>query len=263
MENLCSRCGSKRELEFASDGMQYCSSCLFYGNNAQCYRCRMYVPVTELQNYRGQMYCPYCIQDLRDEETNHDKFSQEKIRIEPVAVVEKCERCGKEVRGKILIWNGKKLCSDCVEDGKKEWQTISASPKGGSNYTPIQNSSEKEADSTLLKKIDTLIGTMKGEKNSKKPSPELVALNKNEIKNEIELESPKKKHNPNFAIPTVMVSKAKPFTEGIIGKKPEIVALKKQTTDREFSVKSEGIMGKSNQKNPKLLKPSKKPKKSD
>lgn len=220
----------------------------------------MYVPVTELQNYRGQMYCPYCIQDLRDEEIHHDKFSQEKLHVEPVAVVEKCERCGREVRGKILIWNGKKLCKDCVDEGKKEWQTVSATPKGGGNVVPIQNiSEEKQSNSTLLKKIDTLIGTMKNEKNSKKPEPELVALNKNEIKTEIELENSNKKQHPNL-IPTVMVTKAKPFTEGIINEKPTLVAIKKQTTDREFSVESEGIMGKPSQKN---SKPSKKSKKSD
>lgn len=215
----------------------------------------MYVPVTELQNYRGQMYCPYCIQDLRDEEVSHDKITHEKPHLEPVPVVEKCERCGREVRGKILIWNGKKLCKDCVDEGKKEWQTVSATPKGGGNVVPIQNSSEKEANSTLLKKIDTLIGTMKNEKNSKKAEPELVALNKNEI----ELENSKKKQHPNL-IPTVMVSKAKPFTEGIINEKPTLVAIKKQTTDRQFSVESEGIMGKTSQKN---SKPSKKSKKSD
>lgn len=225
----------------------------------------MYVPVTELQNYRGQMYCPYCIQDLRDEEISHNKYTAEKIHVDPVAVVEKCERCGKEVKGKILFWNGKKLCKDCVDEGKKEWQTVSATPKHGGNYVPVQSASEKEnaeSNSNLLKKIDRLIGVMKNEKTSKKPEPQLVAISNYQIKNEIELENSKKKHTSN-TIPDVLVSKAKPFTEGIINEKPTLVALKKQTTDREFSVKSEGIMGKSPQKPPKNLKPSKKSKKSD
>ncbi len=70
----CSRCG--REI---STGM-YCESCHFYIYNEQCWRCRMYLPKVELQQWRGQTYCPYCIQDLRDEEKDVEEKMGERER---------------------------------------------------------------------------------------------------------------------------------------------------------------------------------------
>ncbi|VVB98262.1 Uncharacterised protein [uncultured archaeon] len=58
----CSKCG--REISHGT----YCESCQFYVYNDQCWRCRMYLPRVELQQWRGQTYCPYCIQDIRDEQ---------------------------------------------------------------------------------------------------------------------------------------------------------------------------------------------------
>jgi hypothetical protein len=63
----CSRCG--REISHGT----YCESCQFYVMNDQCWRCRMYLPIVELQQWRGQTYCPYCIQDIRDEERKEEE----------------------------------------------------------------------------------------------------------------------------------------------------------------------------------------------
>jgi hypothetical protein len=62
----CARCGRE------CTGM-YCDSCKFYEMNDQCWRCRMYLPKVELQQWRGQIYCPYCIQDLRSEELESER----------------------------------------------------------------------------------------------------------------------------------------------------------------------------------------------
>ncbi len=220
----------------------------------------MYVPQTELQNYRGQMYCPYCLQDLRDEETSHQKHVDEQLHLDPIAVTQKCERCGKEISGRVQMWNGKKLCKECVEDGKKEWGTISGSPDKGGNYAPAITTEEKtrieSQNNSFMKKLDNFVSAMKKEsrlsndksKKSQSVDPQIVSLSKDQIKNEIELEKKPKKHNPEFAIPTVMVSQAKPFTEGIISDKSQIVQIKKEASDRDFSPQNEGIMGKPKKK---------------
>ncbi len=70
----CSRCG--REINFGT----YCDSCQFYVYNEQCWRCRMYLPKAELQQWCGQTYCPYCIQDLRDHERNMQANQDERVR---------------------------------------------------------------------------------------------------------------------------------------------------------------------------------------
>ncbi|MFA5077621.1 MAG: hypothetical protein WC488_04300 [Candidatus Micrarchaeia archaeon] len=69
----CLRCG--RECEG-----QYCDTCRFYETNDQCWRCRMYLPKVELQQWRGQTYCPYCIMDIRDEEKRAEETRGERAR---------------------------------------------------------------------------------------------------------------------------------------------------------------------------------------
>lgn len=52
---------------------RYCDSCRFYEVNAQCWRCRMYLPKVELQQWRGQTYCPYCIMEIREAEVQGEE----------------------------------------------------------------------------------------------------------------------------------------------------------------------------------------------
>lgn len=54
----CAKCG--RECSGT-----YCETCQFYAYNDQCWRCRMYLPRLELQQWMGQTYCPYCIMDVQ------------------------------------------------------------------------------------------------------------------------------------------------------------------------------------------------------
>ncbi|MDD5336979.1 MAG: hypothetical protein PHS02_00680 [Candidatus ainarchaeum sp.] len=69
----CLRCGRE------TSG-QYCDTCRFYETNDQCWRCRMYLPKVELQQWRGQTYCPYCIMDIRDEEKRTEEARGERAR---------------------------------------------------------------------------------------------------------------------------------------------------------------------------------------
>jgi bifunctional DNA-binding transcriptional regulator/antitoxin component of YhaV-PrlF toxin-antitoxin module len=117
-------------VEYGADGQSYCSSCAFYGLNKQCYRCRMYLPAAELQQYRGQWMCPYCVQDMRDEDRRAQEphEAEKKPHLEVISYPEQCERCGRDLKGRVYILNDKKLCKNCVEDEKEKWGTVGGGP---------------------------------------------------------------------------------------------------------------------------------------
>jgi hypothetical protein len=125
----CSRCGRMAEIQYGSDGLGYCSSCAFYGLNKQCWRCRMYLPASELQQYRGQYTCPYCIMDLRDADRRAEEYHEEKHKLEVLQYPETCERCGRDLEGRVYVWNGRKLCRKCLEDEQdSKWGLVGGGP---------------------------------------------------------------------------------------------------------------------------------------
>ena len=127
MEGICSRCGRKGPVEYGADGLPYCSSCLFYGNNRPCWRCRMYLPISELQKYKGQWYCPYCIQELRAQDRKNHTSSQKYRYAKQLTYVEKCDRCGRDL-DTVYVLNGRRLCKSCFEEEKSKWDIVSRKP---------------------------------------------------------------------------------------------------------------------------------------
>lgn len=114
----CSRCGRETHCEYGSDGQAYCGSCIFYGLNKPCFKCRMYLPASELQQYNGQWLCPYCLMDSRDEERRMEQGADRHYK--STAMHEKCERCGRTLS--IVYYHaGRRLCETCFEDAKNQW----------------------------------------------------------------------------------------------------------------------------------------------
>lgn len=64
--------------------------------------------------------------DVRDEEKRReykpDEGKKERYN-SPSILPEQCERCGRELTT-VYFYNGKHLCSTCVESEKKEWDTV-------------------------------------------------------------------------------------------------------------------------------------------
>ena len=63
----------------------------FYEQNAQCWRCRMYVPRVEMKYHAGMLYCPICYQDVAE-------------------AGGRCQLCGKQ-----LEHGGGQVCEACRE----------------------------------------------------------------------------------------------------------------------------------------------------
>ncbi|MEW6036185.1 MAG: hypothetical protein AB1529_06235 [Candidatus Micrarchaeota archaeon] len=150
----CTRCGMKSEMEYGADGLPYCSSCIFYGLNRQCWRCRMYLPASELQQYKGQWACPYCIQDMRDADRKAEEHIVEKPKLEVLSYPETCERCGRDLKGRVYIWNDKRLCRNCVGDEQEKWGLVGGGPMGA----PYKVSLEPENRRKRRGFIETAIG---------------------------------------------------------------------------------------------------------
>lgn len=123
----------------------------------------MYIPISELQQYKGQWACPYCVMDMRDEERRRDERSRikeekkrDEIVIPPIRGQELCERCGR-VLINVYIVNGKKLCGSCLDAHKDEWKRTGPDKPP---LSPYRVKTEKSYAANLTAKIEQKIGEL-------------------------------------------------------------------------------------------------------
>ena len=114
----CIRCGALAH-QYGSDGLPYCDSCSFYGMNKQCWKCRMYIPSSELQQSKGQWICPVCLNDERSQESARQQYKPEKYKPEQYVinqdfVKERCEKCGRDLEV-VYVYKKKKYCQFCAD----------------------------------------------------------------------------------------------------------------------------------------------------
>lgn len=128
-----------------------CSECMFKEQNQQCWRCRMYIPKVEMQQWRGQWICPNCRMDLERKEEGAGKEKKGKAEEEAAAELYekkgKCDRCGRDT---IILYrfNGRNLCWYCLE---KEDTYAGAGGAGGA--IPIQLTRQVSKKKGILKRI--------------------------------------------------------------------------------------------------------------
>lgn len=204
MATACSRCGRVSEVDYGADGLPYCSSCIFYGMNRQCFRCRMYVPASELQQYKGVWACPYCVQDMRDEDRRAG--AQERPRVHALTYSETCERCGKELDERVYIWNSRRLCRSCLDEEQGSWTVVGGGPgHAGARVSaiPVRRAKERSL-------IESAIGNFLALFGVKKKEPEIVAV---EGKMPIT-------HAKPMAEKRMAKEERKPESEGIMTRKP-------------------------------------------
>jgi len=203
----CSRCGTTGEMTYGADGLPYCSSCAFYGMNRQCYRCRMYLPASELQQYRGMLVCPYCIQDMRAED-QRAAAPHEKAPVQEISYPERCERCGRDLEGRAYIWNGKTLCRNCLEDEQGTWGVVGGGPSHGAqraSVMPIRRARQRSLLEAAISDFLALFGV-------KRREPDIVA---------VEPEMPIAAAKPLAERSLRKDERNAPQAEGIMRKKPK------------------------------------------
>lgn len=183
-------------MEYAPDGQSYCSACLFYGLNKPCWKCRMYLPSSELQQYLGQWTCPYCIMDLKDAEKKSDedrtsytseRGSGDKETLTGLHENEFCDRCKRKLVI-VYIFNNRKLCEICIDKEKKEFEEVT----GGA--TPMVMKFKLKGNEGLLqlvmRKMELVISRII--QGRKRRAVELVKKSKKDSKEKDNSEKEKK-----------------------------------------------------------------------
>ncbi|HSB47412.1 MAG TPA: hypothetical protein VLD37_05335 [Candidatus Bilamarchaeum sp.] len=224
MSGTCVRCGRTGEIEYGTDGQAYCSSCIFYGLNKQCSRCRMYLPGSELQQYRGQLACPYCIQDMRDED-RRSEYHEEKHKLEVLQIPETCERCGRDLEGRVYIWNGKKLCRNCVGDEQEKWGVVGGGPMGAPQKISLEPEKRKRKASFIESVISEVLHL-----SGVKKKPRKTEIVEYSTKMPIQYAKPMAEES----LKTRRKEDKKPESEGIMkAGKPELEAVPEKRPARE------------------------------
>lgn len=177
------------------EGFDICPECSFRELNQQCWRCRMYLPMAEMQQYQGQWICPNCRMDMQEAERKHSKgghgssgsqggAGDDSASQEFNDRLGECERCRRPT-DVFYIVGGRKLCKFCFEQGK---EYMARGP--GASPTRIQIMRRKhEKKSPLRKIIEFFLG--KGEPEYEIIEAEIVAQKKPEGKKPQKEETPK------------------------------------------------------------------------
>jgi hypothetical protein len=172
----------------------------------------MYVPASELQQYKGQWMCPYCLMDSRDEDRRaqgggEDSYLKSHYR------GESCERCGRTL-SIVYYYGGRRLCETCVESAKNEWGDVGGERPPMSMY---RISSKRAGESKMLAFFVALFSEILRRlgirvPKKKKKEAEIVAI------------KPKRK---------VFVPFAKPMKEGAIKDKEQPKKKKEKKEKKE------------------------------
>lgn len=235
MSMSCSRCGTQAHCEYGSDGLPYCGSCIFHGLNKPCFRCRMYVPASELQQYKGQWMCPYCLMDSRDEDNAAFKHTQNYAKATYHS--EQCERCGRQPQT-IYNYRGMRMCKTCVDEGKKEWDDVGADKP---TVTPYRVTTGGGKKGLLTKFLEAILGNALARLGVKlqKGKSTIVSAEKSKM-----TEKKEEKKRP----PPAILNVARPIREkSLSGEKSEVVTQKQQDTTK---TEDSGAVEKSEEKKP-------------
>lgn len=171
----------------------------------------MYVPASELQQYKGNWTCPVCLMNMRDEDRQAEE-KREGLPLRRLTYPETCERCGRDTPT-LYIWNARKLCKSCLNEEKETWGVIGGGPSGAAqaiSMTPLRVAKKESF-------IEHVISEFLGIFGIKKKQPEIVEV-----------------HHPKMP-----VERAKPMTEGKIEKQtiPQSEGLMKKTKKRKKKTK--------------------------
>lgn len=167
----------------------------------------MYLPATELQMYRGQLCCQYCIMDLKDEvrrveEAGRKAESWHKEReLGERYEEERCERCGRALT-MAFFYNDKRLCGSCVEEEKKKWGGV------GGERPPMVALRVREDRPSILSSIVQGIGNRIREAWREKENPEKKEERKEKRK--------ARKDGKGEKTPKAKKEEPTPMTEGLM-----------------------------------------------
>lgn len=110
-------------------------------------------------------------QKKRDDESRAEHRAS-KGPLRTASYPETCERCGKGLEVRVYIWNRKRLCRGCVEEGQKTWELISGRPNAAPQRVlarPPGNSNRRSLMESFISEFLALFGLKRIEKEARIP----------------------------------------------------------------------------------------------
>lgn len=106
-------------------------------------------------------------QNKRDDDSRVEYHAQkEPLRI--ISYSETCERCGKDLEH-VYVWNGKRLCRSCVDEGQETWGLITGGPGAAPqrvSLRPLRKARELSLIESLFSEFLALFGLQRIEKET-------------------------------------------------------------------------------------------------
>jgi hypothetical protein len=122
MGQSCPRCGNNAELYASTDGSMLCMACV-EATKPYCVDC---IKCHQKKCGDAIYACAFC--HLGTEKDAERFISKAGVRLEPLRMDERCERCGATLTGRAFILHGKALCRDCLIYEQGEWEIVPAKP---------------------------------------------------------------------------------------------------------------------------------------
>jgi hypothetical protein len=120
----CSRCGRETDVRSGPDGGFYCEVCIIHAEKPECRACEKC-----FRRVCGVYACSFCPFSSGNPDA---ALLKEQLRLQPITVEEKCERCGGGLDGHAFVLHGKALCKPCLLYEQDRWEIVPGSPgKGG------------------------------------------------------------------------------------------------------------------------------------
>jgi hypothetical protein len=149
----CSRCGRETDVRSGPDGGLYCEVCIIHAAQPECHSCEKC-----FRRVCGAYACSFCPFSSGKPDAT---LLREQLRLQPIPVEEKCERCGGTLNGHALILHGKALCRPCLLYEQDKWEIVPGSPgKGGVRVKILHKSAlaEGREETRIAKKLFRTIG---------------------------------------------------------------------------------------------------------
>jgi len=106
-------------------------------------------------------------QNKRDDDSRVEyRAKKEPLRI--ISYSETCERCGRDLR-RAYIWNGKRLCRNCVEEEQEKWVFFTGGPNAPPQRVPARQTKRAKGRplmESLISGFLTLFGLKRIEKEA-------------------------------------------------------------------------------------------------
>lgn len=112
-------------------------------------------------------------QNKRDDESRIEYRAPEKM-LRAISRSETCERCGKDLNARVYVWNRKRLCKSCLEEGQGTWMLYSKGSNAARQRVSVQpliKANERSLIDSLISEFLAVFGLKRIEPSV--PDPKL------------------------------------------------------------------------------------------